>query len=174
MAFGECSGLRRYPREARLRPPPREAHEREPSARRRDGKPALTATPSHCEDRAIASFDDLPDRIKAALHRARVPEESVVAVLKSSLKPDATIPILWAVVTNRQFLLCCTHARRGIWKTYEPKDINDVRRVATTIEVIPESPDEPFFRLPFPPETNVEQINLIVGRVQELVKQKRA
>jgi len=126
------------------------------------------------EGRTIFAYGDLPERIQNALDRADVPAESVVAVLKSSLKPDATIPILWAVVTSRQLLLCSTHARRGIWRTFEPNGVNDVRRTGRVIEIIPEPADEPIFRLPFPAGTPAADIDRIVGAFHDLVKRARA
>lgn len=118
----------------------------------------------------IGAFGDLPPKIQEALRQASVLPQDVVVVLKSALKPDATTPIIWAVVTKGNFLLCSTLSRRGIWRTFKPEEMNDVRREGSILEIIPRDADAAIFPLRFPPQTPTSEIDEIVQAVGVLLR----
>lgn len=77
--------------------------------------------------------------------------------LKTALKPDATIPILWAILTTRALLLCSTHATRTVWREIPLIDLNTIRATADgrTLQVIAVDLHTPDLFLPMPPDQPV-------------------
>lgn len=98
--------------------------------------------------------DDLPERIAASL-RQHGAADAFRYALKTALKPDATVPIVWAVITSTAVLLCTTHARRGIWRSYQFSEIDTLRTTGnfTALQIISRSVEEPDLLLPLPAAT---------------------
>lgn len=67
--------------------------------------------------RIVRDFEQLPPRIKTVVLAAGARVDEFVLAMKSSYKPNATIPIIWFVVTKDRLLLCNTHKTRGLWRT---------------------------------------------------------
>jgi len=70
----------------------------------------------------ITIFDKLPDRIKS-----HVANENFIGAIKTTHKPNSTIPILWLVVLKEGLSLCSTHRDRGVYKTFSKLDINSIK-----------------------------------------------
>lgn len=104
-------------------------------------------------------FNELPERLAAHLRKLGY-EPSFQYALKTAVKPDATVPILWAALTTEALLLCSTLTRRCIWKEYRYGDINSVSFVSESfshsvaIEIISTSVNVPDLLLPLPVDTN--------------------
>lgn len=114
--------------------------------------------------------DDLPAKIAASLRDGGHANDFQYA-LKTALKPDATVPIVWAVLTSIALLLCTTHARRGIWRRYSFGEINAMQLIEshTTLRIISAGIDTPDLLLPLPEGTElawVEDFMRIYGAVR--------
>lgn len=72
-------------------------------------------------------FIDLPERIQNTLSQLNNVQASFKFALKTTLKPNATLPILWMVITENQIIFCNTHATRGIYKIFNRADINSFK-----------------------------------------------
>jgi hypothetical protein len=82
---------------------------------------------------------------------------------KTDLKPNATIPFLWIVLTDTSFLLCSTHKTRGVFAAYSWQTINCVRRAgARSIEVIHQSLDKETDVLPLTESMREDEIELLL------------
>jgi hypothetical protein len=73
-------------------------------------------------------IDVLPKRI-AAVVQGCSSEDEFVAAVKTALKPNATIPLLWLVCTSQHLLVCNTHRTRGLSKRLPWSEINEIRRL---------------------------------------------
>lgn len=73
-------------------------------------------------------IDVLPKRIADVILGCS-PEDEFVAAVKTSLKPNATIPLLWLVCTTQYLLVCNTHRTRGLFKRLLWSEINEIRRL---------------------------------------------
>ena len=58
----------------------------------------------------------LPERIQNVVENARA--GMFALALKTAYKPNATIPLIWLVLTSEALLLCNTHSTRGLWGRY--------------------------------------------------------
>jgi hypothetical protein len=67
----------------------------------------------------------LPDKVQVVLSRLSPPQDFSCA-LKTSYKPNATIPYLWLVATKTNLLLCNTHNTRGLYKSYLWNEISEL------------------------------------------------
>jgi hypothetical protein len=73
--------------------------------------------------------------------------------LKTALKPNATIPIVWAVLTTTALLLCTTHPR-CIWRSFRFAEINAVQAIeGHSLRIISADLDTPDLLLPLPKGT---------------------
>ena len=101
-------------------------------------------------ERAL-KVSELPDRIAAMLGEQRPPLEFHYAI-KTALKPDATVPIVWAILVHNALLLCTTHARRWLWREIPLREVNTIRLAADgrSIQVINVGIDAPDLFLPLP------------------------
>jgi hypothetical protein len=100
-------------------------------------------------------MSNLPSRIAAVIAESSLRDEFVAAI-KTALKPNATIPFLWLVCTNKHFLVCNTHRTRGVYKKSKWSEINTVRRLGASqgsmiIEVIYQGLDQEDDRYPLEP-----------------------
>lgn len=75
----------------------------------------------------IDQFTKLPERIQSNYLNEHLLEEFKFA-LKTDVKPNATIPILWLICTKTALLICNTHKTRGLYKKYRWNDISEVRK----------------------------------------------
>ncbi|NMO15747.1 hypothetical protein HPC49_03310 [Pyxidicoccus fallax] len=89
----------------------------------------------------VRGFEQLPPRIQDVLRVRGVGPGEFVLGLKSSYKPNATIPILWFIVTAEHLLLCNTHKTRGLWKEMSGQEL-------TAFELRRSSLGKPYFVLP--------------------------
>lgn len=71
------------------------------------------------------SPDGLPDKILR--HVTGEYLATFVAAFKTNIKPNATIPILWAIIYNQGIFLCNTHATRGIYRDIKTSDIDSIK-----------------------------------------------
>jgi hypothetical protein len=88
----------------------------------------------------VYSLDQLPPRIQTLLMELGQ-ESGFICAVKTAYKPNATIPILWLVVTRTELMLCNTHRTRGLTARHLWKEINEVRKLqnrvnANSIEII--------------------------------------
>lgn len=98
---------------------------------------------------------DLPSRIATAIAESS-PRDNFIAAIKTALKPNATIPFLWLVCTDKHLLVCNTHRTRGVYRKSTWSEINTVRRVGAVqgsmiIEVIYQDLDHDDERYPLDP-----------------------
>jgi len=73
----------------------------------------------------LMSPDGLPDKI--VRHVTGEYSVNFVAAFKTNIKPNATIPILWAIIYRQGILLCNTHATRGIYRDIKTNEIDSVK-----------------------------------------------
>lgn len=71
------------------------------------------------------SPDGLPDKILR--HVTGEFFENFVAAFKTTIKPNATIPILWAIIYEQGILLCNTHATRGMYRNIKRHEIDSIK-----------------------------------------------
>ena len=64
----------------------------------------------------VKSRGELPQRIGEVVSQAEAGEFR--AAIKTTYKPNATIPSIWIVVTSGYLLLCNTHRTRGLWRKF--------------------------------------------------------
>jgi len=102
--------------------------------------------------------EDLPERIRGALVNAGQADGFRYA-LKTALKPNATVPIVWAVITSNALLCCTTHAKRGVWRKYGFAEVNSVRVSATRLDIVSSDIDTPDLGLPLPDGTERAWVN---------------
>ena len=70
---------------------------------------------------------DLPDRIQSVVASVEGAGQFLGAI-KTSLKPNATIPLLWLAITDGYLLLCNTHRSRGLTEKIRWSEVNCIRR----------------------------------------------
>jgi hypothetical protein len=126
----------------------------------------VTTTPA----RAL-QVNELPARIVASL-RAHGADVGFRYALKTAFKPNATIPIVWAVLSTDMLLLCTTHAKRGIWQKYGRQALNSVCLTDNrkSLQVISADLDTPDLLLPLPegaPGTWIDEFMFNYQRVFE-------
>lgn len=121
-----------------------------------------------------AILSALPERIVFTLEREGMASEFLCAI-KTTVKPNETIPTLWLVCTENRLLLCSTHKTRGIYKRFTWSSLNDVRKIGapTTharLEIIQEDIDLPDEFYPIDPSVSTEDIEyfLKICRKQRL------
>jgi hypothetical protein len=69
--------------------------------------------------RIVRDFRKLPPRIQDVVVSSGARVDDFALAMKSSYKPNATIPIIWFVVMAERLLLCNTHRSRGLWRTLQ-------------------------------------------------------
>ena len=74
--------------------------------------------------------DELPPRIREVVEKAGV--GAFCLALKTAFKPNATIPLIWMVLTSEGLLLCNTHRTRGLWGKYSRSQVPHIRSNATS------------------------------------------
>lgn len=70
----------------------------------------------------IRIFEELPDKIKCKLS-----DHDFLGALKTTFKPNSTIPILWLSLFTDKIIFCSTHRDRGIYSTYSQTDIDSIK-----------------------------------------------
>lgn len=73
----------------------------------------------------IKDPSDLPEKISGQLPGRIV--DGYIGGIKTALKPNATIPILWMILYEDGFLFCSTHRTRGIFKDISRNEINSIK-----------------------------------------------
>jgi hypothetical protein len=53
--------------------------------------------------------------------------ENFLAGMKSTFKPNSTIPILWVIWHMNGIVFCSTHKSRGIFKLFRNSDIDSIK-----------------------------------------------
>ncbi|MGZ4953538.1 MAG: hypothetical protein ACXV8Q_00380 [Methylobacter sp.] len=114
----------------------------------------------------LRNIKDLPPKILAVIEQEGQTLDFQCAI-KTNFKPNATIPILWIVLTNIGFLLCNTHRTRGLSGRYDWQEINEVRKKQGTgkveiLEIIFNHLSKDDIVLPMPAEvTSADMMALI-------------
>ncbi|MBU6162463.1 MAG: hypothetical protein KGO50_15205 [Myxococcales bacterium] len=75
----------------------------------------------------------LPPRIQQLVADLCRSHGDFVAALKTAVKPNPTIPLIWLVVLQRGLLACNTHRTRGIWRFLDSKAIDECRLEQTLV-----------------------------------------
>lgn len=70
----------------------------------------------------VRVFEQLPDRIKSNLSNS-----NFIAAIKTTFKPNSTIPILWLSLFTDKLIFCNTHRDRGIYSIYSHADIDSIK-----------------------------------------------
>lgn len=111
-------------------------------------------------------LSDLPDRIVQTLRQADL-ASSFLSAVKTTVKPNDTIPTLWLVSTESCLLLCSTHRTRGIFRRYQWKVLNSVRKDgaqgSTVIEIIHNDLELPNERYPIDLTIQQEDVHTFVA-----------
>ena len=114
------------------------------------------------------TLSDLPERIQAIVSRNIRSSDDFIAALKTELKPNATIPVLWLVITTGGLLLCSTHRTRGLYRSFHKDAINSIRvehshsLPGTRIEIISSELSEPDFNVPLDTTLDTEELKTIL------------
>jgi hypothetical protein len=108
----------------------------------------------------------LPDKIQRSLREGHH-LGTFKCALKTNYKPNATIPILWIVLTKTSFILCNTHRTRGVTAVYPWSDINCVRksddfRRTNAIEVLHNDLATDNDTLPLPSEVKESDVDELI------------
>ena len=115
-------------------------------------------------DRAL-SLEDLPVKIINTLQENEL-DELFIAAIKTSLKPNPNVPILWAIITEHSLLLCSTNRPHGIWRDYKIEAINEVRHTSViSLNFIWNDIDQPDFHIHFPIGTDPKWVEDFVHRI---------
>jgi len=114
----------------------------------------------------IDDVNELPAKI-----RNHLPNEVIngyIAGIKTTYKPNATIPILWLIVHKNGFVFCSTHRTRGIYKEISSIEVDSIKIVKGTqfgvskIEFIFKNLSIDDFIVTVSPETDFEEIKQIL------------
>lgn len=73
----------------------------------------------------INNIDKLPEKIQT--HIFDKCSDNFWAAFKTSIKPNATIPLLWLVFHSRGLLFCNTHKTRGIFQEISLEEIDSFK-----------------------------------------------
>jgi len=122
----------------------------------------------------IKDPSDLPEKISGQLPSRVV--DSYIGGVKTALKPNATIPILWMILYDDGFLFCSTHRTRGIFKDISRNEIDSIKIMKSAqfeevkIEYIFKDLTLDNFVVAMPNGTDVEEISTILtyGKYQVL------
>jgi len=76
------------------------------------------------------NLEHLPDRIRQLVEKASA--GTLVLALKTTYKPNSTIPSIWLVLTSDALLLCNTHSTRGLWGRYSRTMLPSLRLGVTS------------------------------------------
>ena len=68
----------------------------------------------------VKSSGGLPNRIGEVVAQAATGEFR--AAVKTTYRPNDTIPSIWIVVTSDYLVLCNTHRTRGLWRKFAAAD----------------------------------------------------
>lgn len=123
----------------------------------------------------IRSIDGLPSRIRQTLQQEGYDSVDFRAALRTALKPNATIPILWLVLMNNALLLCSTHRTRGVYHQFGPEGINELRVVkgalqSLSIELIRPDVGEPNLIIPMPVNTASAILQELISLANETLR----
>lgn len=121
----------------------------------------------------ITEINQLPEKIQAVLNE-QGQQSKFVCAIKTDYKPNATIPILWLVLTKTDLLLCNTHKTRGLTAKHAWNAINAVRKKAgtgkvNTIEILYTQLSDDDTVLPLPSTVTVDEVESILATCQKLI-----
>lgn len=114
----------------------------------------------------LVNYHDLPEKIQRHLSRESI--TGFVAALKTSHKPNATIPILWLIIHNDGIIFCSTHKTRGIFKSLSYGDIDSIKInkgqqfISSKIEIIMSGLKEENIVISMPSDTDFEHLQTIL------------
>lgn len=114
----------------------------------------------------IKDPSDLPVKISGQLPSRVI--GGYIAGVKTALKPNATIPILWLILYEDGFLFCSTHRTRGIFKDISRNEIDSIKIMKSTqfgevkIEFIFKDLRLDDFVVAMPNGTDVEEISTVL------------
>jgi hypothetical protein len=125
----------------------------------------------------ITEKNQLPERIQAVLNE-QGQQSKFVCAIKTDYKPNATIPILWLVLTETDFMLCNTHKTRGLTAKHPWNAIDTVRKKATTgkantIEILYTQLSDDDTVLPLPSSVTNEDIQKLLVECQNLINSNK-
>lgn len=112
---------------------------------------------------------DLPVRIASMLAEQR-PSSTFYYAIKTALKPDATVPIVWAILLQDALLLSTTHARRWLWREFVLREVNTIRLTADakSMQIISNDIQVPDLFLPLPSDVPPEWVERFLAAFNQL------
>lgn len=75
----------------------------------------------------VVLAEHLPARIQQRVADNTSDIGEMIGAVKTSYKPNATIPLLWLIFGSKGLMLCSTHKTRGVWRIIEPEELNAVQ-----------------------------------------------
>ena len=118
------------------------------------------------------TLNRLPIKIQDTLTNSKL-VDSFICSIKTSFKPNATIPILWIVISNNKFILCNTHKTRGITSVYNFDEINCIKDIKSSgnihsIKVIFNDLDTEDLVLPLSDKLSNDEILIFLSECSKL------
>lgn len=112
--------------------------------------------------------DGLPDKILRHVTGEFLDE--FIAAFKTTIKPNATIPILWAVIYGQGILLCNTHATRGMYRNIKKHDIDSIKLNSSqyappSIQIIFKDVNADDFYIESPKGTSLQELTHILKKL---------
>ncbi|WP_283788879.1 hypothetical protein QNI23_016590 [Bermanella sp. WJH001] len=110
----------------------------------------------------IENIEDLPAKIQANL-----PSDiglAFLAGMKTTHKPNSTIPILWLIWHQDGIAFCSTHRTRGLYKSLKISEVDSIRLIkpspfmTSKIEIILKGPSEGSFEVTISDKTNYDEV----------------
>lgn len=114
----------------------------------------------------FVNYRDLPEKIQS--HLKGEIAEGFVAALKTTYKPNATIPILWLIVHSGGLIFCSTHKTRGMFKSFAYSDIDSIKIhtgsqfLSSKVEIIVTDMKEDNFVFTVPSDLDFEHLQNVL------------
>ena len=121
------------------------------------------------------NFSELPEKIR--VHLKGVISENFIYALKTTYKPNETIPILWLVIYQGGIVFCNTHKTRGVYKLFSYKDIDSIKIYPKTefvdfkVEILMSGLNEDNFQFSIPSDIDIEKLKHILKKMNYQVLQ---
>lgn len=120
-----------------------------------------------CTPQRARSIGELPEKIALSI-TDRFPNCRMIFGIKTTIKPDHHVPIIWAVITPEKLLLCSTNRPNGIWKEFELSKIDTIRQTSPyQIEIIWTDLNIENFSLVLPKNTNPEWVTELASSLRK-------
>ncbi|NRB38343.1 MAG: hypothetical protein HRU20_07720 [Pseudomonadales bacterium] len=105
---------------------------------------------------------ELPVKILSNL--SSIKEGAFRAGIKTSFKPNSTIPILWLILHSEGVMFCCTHRTRGIYEQFLKTEVNSIKvsQRSLRLEFLLEDITKNDFIVDMPNNTDFEELKSIL------------